>query len=241
MANNNFDEGKNKALGTFIVILIVITALSIMAFLIKSDVGGFGSEILRPVFKNIPVINFILPEATNEEIAKETDTPYNTLESALSKVEELENSIVVKDTELKDVQEKNTELTAEVARLKEFETERTEFLEEKNKFFDEIVYGEEAPATDIYIEWYEALDQEAAARIYEEVIKSKETDNEITELANTYANMDAKKAASILEKMSTDLDTVALILSSMAVDKRGAILGEMDPEFAANVTKKLLP
>ena len=53
--------------------------------------------------------------------------------------------------------------------------------------------------------------------------------------------MDAKKAAGILEKMSNDLDTVALIMSNMSNDAQGKVLAEMDPEFAASVTKKLLP
>ena len=53
--------------------------------------------------------------------------------------------------------------------------------------------------------------------------------------------LDAKKAAGILEKMSNDLDTVALIMSNMSNDAQGKVLAEMDPEFAASVTKKLLP
>ncbi len=53
--------------------------------------------------------------------------------------------------------------------------------------------------------------------------------------------MDAKKAAGILESMKTDMDTVALILNNMGTEARGKILAEMDPDFAAAITKKLLP
>ena len=53
--------------------------------------------------------------------------------------------------------------------------------------------------------------------------------------------MDAKDAADILENMKNDLDTVALIMNNMSSSSRGKILAEMDPEFAAIVTKKLLP
>ena len=53
--------------------------------------------------------------------------------------------------------------------------------------------------------------------------------------------MDRKKAASILENMSNDLDAVALILNNMGSKARGEILAEMDADYAANVTKKLMP
>ena len=36
---------------------------SILCLLIKLDVGGFGSGVLAPAFKDVPVINKILPEA----------------------------------------------------------------------------------------------------------------------------------------------------------------------------------
>ena len=48
-------------------------------------------------------------------------------------------------------------------------------------------------------------------------------------------------AAEVLEKMGDNLDTVAEILKAMKADSRAKIMNEMDPAFAANVTKKLLP
>ena len=49
-------EGKNgKGMLTFVVILMITNWLTIMALLIKCDVGGFGSTVLRPIFKNVPI------------------------------------------------------------------------------------------------------------------------------------------------------------------------------------------
>ena len=45
----------------FVTFIIVVIWLAILALLIKLDVGGFGSTVLRPVLKDIPVINKILP------------------------------------------------------------------------------------------------------------------------------------------------------------------------------------
>ena len=55
-------SGNNKGIGILLGIMIVITWLSVMCLLIKCDVGGFGSKVLRPVLKDIPVINKILPD-----------------------------------------------------------------------------------------------------------------------------------------------------------------------------------
>ena len=72
MAKNKREKGENsgsnKGVGILIGVLIVITWLSVMCLLIKCDVGGFGSRVLRPVFKDVPVINKILPDASDEEV-----------------------------------------------------------------------------------------------------------------------------------------------------------------------------
>lgn len=104
-----------------------------------------------------------------------------------------------------------------------------------------MVYGESAPDTDTYKEWYNSLDAEYAEKVYREIIEADQVDQEILDLASAYESMDAKDAAEILESMKNDLDTVALIMNNMSSSARGKILAEMDPEFAAIVTKKLLP
>ena len=61
--------GSGKFLTVLIVFLIVLIWLAILALLIKFDVGGLGSEVLRPVLKDIPVINRILPDVSEEQAA----------------------------------------------------------------------------------------------------------------------------------------------------------------------------
>ncbi|MDO5127821.1 MAG: hypothetical protein Q4D54_08750 [Eubacteriales bacterium] len=241
MAKEKNNKEGSKGTAILIIVLIVLTWLSIMALLIKCDVGGFGSSVLRPIFKDVPIIKEILPDATDAEVAKENDYPYDTLEEALAAVEELDKSNASKDAEIASLIDKNEELTAEVARLSALESEITTFEEEKNKFYDEIVYGEKAPDTDTYIEWYNQLDAEHAEEVYKEIIMAQQADAQIVELAKTYESMDGKDAAKILENMKNDMDTVALIMNNMSSDARGKILANMDPTFAAAITKKLLP
>ena len=104
-----------------------------------------------------------------------------------------------------------------------------------------MVYGNSAPDADTYIEWYESIDSEAAEEIYRQVVAQEQTDKNIQELATSYADMDPAAAAKILQTMSGDLDTVAKIMDSMSPSDKAEILAEMDPNFAANITKKLMP
>ena len=103
MAKEKRDRGEKKGISgsaIAIMILIIISFLSIMALLIKCDVGGFGSEVLRPVFKDVPVINKILPDASDEEVAKESDYPYSTLSEALDQIKIMDEEINAKDAEI---------------------------------------------------------------------------------------------------------------------------------------------
>ena len=245
MAKNNIDDkekdGKIKGSWVLIIILMITTFVSVMALLIKCDVGGFGSSVLRPIFKDVPVIKNILPPPSDEEVAIENDYPYDTLEEALAQVAILDEANAAKDAEIVALNDKVLELQAEVERLSAYELAQTEFEQKKDEFYDEIVYGESAPDTDTYIEWYNEIDAEHAEEIYAEIIEANMADQEIIDLAKAYEAMDPADAAAIFESMSNDLDTVALIMNNMSTDAQGEVLAEMSPEFAASVSKKLLP
>ncbi len=49
-------------MSAFLVIVItVIVWIGILCLLVKLDIGGFGSNVLAPVLKDVPVLNKILP------------------------------------------------------------------------------------------------------------------------------------------------------------------------------------
>lgn len=64
---------------------------------------------------------------------------------------------------------------------------------------------------------------------------------EIQDFAQTYSEMKPKQAAGIFEEMTDSLDLVAKILNAMNAEDRGAILGVMDAEVAAKLTKIMNP
>lgn len=239
--NQDEESVGSKLVSAIVVIVIIVIWLVVLIVLVKMDVGGFGTKVLRPVLKDVPVINMILPPADDEEAARETDLPYTTLQQALDRITELEKDNKSLTSQLEDAQETISDKDSEISRLKVFEENQAAFEEEKENFYNEVVYGQNAPDADTYSKWYSLLDPENAERIYRQVVQEEAKDNKYKELATTYAAMKPQEAATILQEMGDDLTTVAAILSAMSAEERGAILGKMDAAFAANVTKKLTP
>lgn len=236
----------SKILSFFFVILIIVVWLAILCALVKLDVGGFGSTMLRPILKDVPVINMILPEPSEEQLAQEAEENNDenkiaTLSQAKEMIAELEAANEKLTASNKSLKEENEDLKKQVERLQVFESGQSDFQKQKEEFYNEIVYGENAPDADTYIKWYESIDAAYAESIYRQLISDQKADKDIKDLAKTYQSMKPKEAADVLSKMSNDLDTVAKIMSAMSADSRAKIMDQMEPDFAANVTKKLMP
>ena len=93
--NNEKGEGIGSKIGTAILIIFIILVwLAIFALLIKMDVGGMGSK-LRPLIKDVPVLNLILPDATDEELIEEKNYPYKNIDEAVEVIKKLEDQIDV--------------------------------------------------------------------------------------------------------------------------------------------------
>ena len=243
MAKGKNDEEKagGKLLSAVLIFMIIIVWLAAMVILIKLDVGHFGSRILRPVLKDVPVINMILPAASDDEAANETSLPYKNLAEALAQIDALNATVAADQEKIQNMTEQIQEKDNEIVRLKGFEDDQERFVQLKNEFYNEVVYGNSAPDADTYIEWYESIDPDAAEEIYRQVVAQQQASSEIKDLATTYAEMEPASAAKILETMKGDLDTVTKIMQEMASSDRAEIMAEMDPDFAANITKKLMP
>ena len=229
-------SGGNKLLNAFIVVVVIAIWLVIFGLLIKMNVGGIGS-MLRPFLKNVPVINRILPEATDEEIAEETGSKYKNLAEAIDRINELEAELAqYKDAGTAD-SSTIADLQAEIARLKVFEDNAQYYQDLKDKFDREVVYTDNAPDISNYKSWYESIDADNAAELYKQVIKDLEYSQKIKDWAEAYAKMDAASAAAILEEMTGDTNLVSQILQCMTSKQRAAVLAEMDPVYAAKITK----
>ena len=76
---------------------------------------------------------------------------------------------------------------------------------------------------------------------YAKIVEQLQEEEQIQEYAATYSNMKPKNAAAIFNTMGDDLELVGKILWAMDAQSRGDILGAMDADLAAAVTKLMEP
>ena len=236
------DDGTGQVVLT--TLIIVLVWVGIICALVKLDVGGFGSGVLAPILKNVPVLNMILPDEATGSMDNEADVDvagYSSLKEAVAEIEELEEELIDYQEELNAKNERILAMEEEIKRLETFEDMQVEFERIKTEFYNEVVYSEKGPGEEAYQKYYEAMDPTTAEYLYKQVIRQMEESKEIEEYAKTYSEMDADAAAAIFEAMTDDLKLVSRILSVMNAEARGDILAEMDPTIAAKLTKIMDP
>lgn len=243
--NLNLDEELEEEKGgkgavILVVFILIVLWLAILALCIKMDVGGFGSKVMYPVLKNVPVVNKILPKMESDVVYNE-DYPYATLSDALAQIRALELEIQGMQEKQEADQTTIEDLTAENKRLKQFENNQAEFEKQKNEYYDEVVFGKNAISAEEYKKYYESIEPENAELLYKQAVKTLETDEKVTEYAAAYAAMKPDEAAGIFEAMTDDLELAGDILWSMDSDSRGKILGAMKKDIAAKITKIMEP
>jgi len=238
-AKNNDKKEGSKVLTIIIAILIVIIWLAFFGALIKFDVGGFGSGVLRPILKDVPIVNMILPSVSEQQLIDENNYEY-TLAEAVTKIKELEASIASMEEGTTQNSDYVAELEAEIERLKVFEENQAAFEERVKEFDKNVIYADNAPDIEEYKAYYEEINPTTAEEIYRQVIEQLQYSDAIQEKADIYKNMDPQAAAQILETMTADVESVAQILLSMKPKESAAILAEMDSVTAAKITKKML-
>lgn len=238
------DDEEGGALSVILVtIFIVLIWLAILALLVKMDVGGFGSGVVAPVIKDVPVLNKILPTNTlSGNMVDEAETMgYRSLEEAVERIKELENQLSEAQKNANATGKTMQELQEEIARLQTFENNQVEFEKIKDQFYNEVIFSDRAPDISEYRRYYEEIDPENAQNLYRQVVAIEHADEEVEEYAKTYSTMKAKDAAEIFDTMTGDLPLVAKILGAMGSEARGSILGAMDAEIAARVTEIMEP
>lgn len=237
------DESEGNGLLTFgATVLIVLLWLAVICVVIKLDIGGFGSGVMTPLLKDVPVLNRILPGNSLTETTNPGEYGgYTNLKEAVDQIKELELQLERAQTESASKNEELDNLKAEVLRLREFEQKQVEFQRIRTEFYEEVVYSDKGPGAEEYQKYYETMDPTTAEYIYKQVVTQLEESQEIQDFAAAYSQMKPKQAAGIFEKMTDNLDLAARILKVMSAEDRGAILGQMDGEVAAKLTKIMAP
>lgn len=240
IAEDKVKKEGNKVLTVIIALLIVFIWLALFGILIKLDIGGFGSGVLRPILKDVPIVNKVLPVSTEDEISMNSKSPYKSLPDAIAKISELQNTIDKMSKESTASEKEIEDLKAEIKRLKVFENNQTKFEKQKQEFDKNVVFADNAPDIENYKKYYEEIDPTNAEKIYRQVVEQLQYSDAIQEKADIYKSMEPSAAAKILQTMTADTGSVAKILLAMKPKESSAILAEMDNIVAAKLTKKML-
>ena len=241
LENTEEEEGSSSKLAVALVTLVIIIVwLAILALLIKWDVGGFGSTVMRPLLKDIPYVNRILPDS-EDDLSTEEDYPYKNMDEAVAYIKELEQELAQAQQGSSENSAYIADLEAQSQKLKEYEANEAAFEEEKEKFYNEVVFSDQAPDIEQYKEYYESIDPDNAELLYKQVVEQQPTDSKISDYVKGYSQMKPKEAAAIFDTMTDNLNLVAQILENMDAQSRADILGKMNSDTAAKVTEIMNP
>lgn len=236
---NPDEESVISKIGTgLMIILIIIVWLAIFALLVKMDVGGMGTA-LRPLIKDVPILNLILPDVPDDVLINEENYPYKNIKEAVEVIKELEAKIDTLEDENGTYARKILELQAEVDRLRVFEDEYEAFEERVRRFDINVVYNDRAPEIEEYKKFYEEINPETAAEIYRQVLEQLAYDDAIKQKANILKTMKPGNAAKALEEMTADVEYSCKILLCLKVDEAAAIMDKMDTLFVARIVQTM--
>lgn len=238
------ESGGSKIVVALATIVIIAIWLGILALLIKLDVGGFGSTVLRPILKDVPYVKEILPKAQEEAGAESLDYPYKTLEEAIAQIKVLEGKLEKSGQKRKDDKATIEDLRSQIRKLGKYKENEAKLEEDKQKFYEEVVFGDSAPEIEQYKQYYEMIDPDNAEVLYKEVVQQQQYDERVEDFIKTYAasSMKPKDAAAIFETMKDNMQLVKRILENLSAEDRGDILSSMtDKEMAAKLTEMLEP
>lgn len=237
------DEDEGSGVATFFTTLFIVALwVVVLCVVVKMDVGGFGSSVLTPLLKDVPVVNKILPgNSLTETTDSESYGGYTSLRDAVNQIASLEKQLEQLQTASKEKDAEISTLKAEVLRLQPFEEKQVEFQRIRTNFYEEVIYAENGPGEEAYVKYFESMDPTTAEYLYKQVVAQMEESKEVQDYAATYSQMKPKAAAAIFENMESDLSLVADILNAMNAESRAAIMGAMDPEVAAKLTKIMNP
>ena len=226
----------------FVTLILILIWLAIFVLLIKWDVGGFGSTVLGPILKDVPYVNRILPDSVTEEVSTEDSAyAYSSMEEAVERIKQLEIQLAEAQNASNADASYIAQLESQAAELAMYRQEEAAFDEERQRFYEEVVFSDNAPDIEEYKDYYESIDPANAEIIYRQVVEQTEVSRKMDDYVKTYSTMDPKDAAAIFDTMTDDFGLVADILEQMDAQSRADILGEMNAANAARITEIMEP
>lgn len=231
-------KGGGKLAAFLIVLLFLLIWIVSFAVLIKMDVGNLGTS-LRPMLRDVPVLKYLLPSVSDDQLAFEENYPYRSLEEAVAKIDELQAIVDRLTADGGDSAKLIQELTAENERLKKFEDDQLAFAKRVEEFDRNVIFNEKAPDLAEYRKYYEEVNPTTAEEIYRQVLELLQYDEMVKTEAERLTKMKPGNAAKILEEMNASMDLVANYLLCMKTADAAAILQKMDSLYAAHIMQAI--
>ena len=183
------EKGGGRLILVLTTILIIAIWMGIIGILIKTDVGGFGSTVLYPLLKDVPYVNKILPQPEETvEQTEGTEHQYGSLSEAISQIKELEKELDEASSTNKNDKKKIKDLKAQIKDLSKYKEDEAAFEKEKEKYYEEVVFSDQAPDIQQYKTYYESIDPENAEVLYKQVVEQITYDSQVEDYAKTYSN-----------------------------------------------------
>ena len=220
-------------------LLIVVLWVAVVCVVVKMDVGGFGSGVLAPILKDVPIINKILPSTAP---ATETENPeiyggYTSIEEAVEYIKQLELELEREQLASKTKDTEAEAMKAEILRLQEFEQRQVEFQRIKTEFYEEVANMD----PDGLLKYYESMDPSTVESILKQILVQEQKNEELNSYIETFSTMKPKAAAKLFEEMDDRIELVAEILEGLSVEDRAAISNVIDTELGAKLVKMMRP
>ena len=242
-----------KIVLVFVTLLILLIWLAIIAVLIKADIGGFGSTVMYPIFKDVPYVNKILPDVSSGDPEENEKYTFDSIEEAVDYIKDLDKQLQAAKSQHEADSKDISDLEAQVKELKKYKEEQEAFEKLKTDFYNDVLYytsdeyvlynEDTLKVLEAYRKYFEEIEPAKAEGLYKQVITQLENAEDYDDYVNKYANMPPKKAAAIFNEAESaeDMQLVADILNHMKVQNAADILAQMDAGIAFKLTYLLKP
>ena len=105
-----------------------------------------------------------------------TEHQYGSLSEAISQIKELEKELDEASSTNKNDKKKIKDLKAQIKDLSKYKEDEAAFEKEKEKYYEEVVFSDQAPDIQQYKTYYESIDPDNAELLYKQVVEQQQTD-----------------------------------------------------------------
>lgn len=217
---------KKKKKGIWIFLGILLMG-GLLIFFNRKTIG----TQLAKVTKDIPVLN---------KLFKQSNDPYENVskDELIQEITALKEEKEGLETNIESIKQERELLNQKITSLSQYEQSYMSFLEQKQKWDEEIALKD----PNLFIEQYEAMYPDDAKQIYAELKTKAVLTKSQKDFATSIGQMEEDAAAKALEKLvPTDQELIKVIFNGMETERRALILSAMDSQIAAQVIKLLSP